>query len=69
MPEFIYSAEARRDLFQIWEHIAQNDIDAADRVEKEIELAIVNISKNPRIGHLRRDITKSRSAFGQSTRI
>ena len=57
MADFYYSAEARRDLMGIWEYIAQNDIDAADRVEKEIERAVRKLSANPAIGHVRRDLT------------
>jgi len=37
MADLFYSPEARRDLLAIWEFIAQGDLDAADRVEREIE--------------------------------
>ena len=39
MAEYFYSPEARRDLFEIWEYIALDDLDAADRVEQEIQQA------------------------------
>jgi antitoxin ParD1/3/4/toxin ParE1/3/4 len=55
VPEFFYSPDARADLTQIWEYIAQDDLDAADRVEREIEQAIIKFAHNPRLGHFRRD--------------
>jgi len=41
MVEFFYSREARLDLLEIWEHIAADNVDAADRVEQEIQRAVV----------------------------
>ena len=40
MADFFYSPEARHDLLQIWEFIAQDNLDAADRVEQAIEHAV-----------------------------
>src|SRR5437660_10347306 len=57
MAEFFYSPETRRDLLEIWEFIAQGDLDKADRVEREIEQAITKLADNPKLGHLRRDLT------------
>ncbi|MDB6039674.1 MAG: hypothetical protein JWM99_3515 [Verrucomicrobiales bacterium] len=57
MADFFYSQEARRDLLGIWEFIAQGDLDAADRVEREIEQAIAMLVENPELGHTRRDLT------------
>ena len=37
MADFFYSPEARLDLLEIWEHIAKDNLDAADRVEQEIQ--------------------------------
>jgi plasmid stabilization system protein ParE len=34
MADFFYSPQARLDLLEIWEFIAQDDVDAADRVER-----------------------------------
>ncbi len=63
MAEFFYSREARLDLLQIWEFIARDDIDAADRVEHEIEQAINMLAEHPGLGHLRRDLTSKRVRF------
>jgi len=57
MSSFILSPLARRDLNDIWDYIARDDLDAADRVVNEIYDAILLISSIPRIGHLREDLT------------
>jgi plasmid stabilization system protein ParE len=57
MADFFYSPEARRDLLEIWEFIAQDNLDEADRVEREIEQASVKLAANPELGHFRRDLT------------
>jgi Plasmid stabilization system protein len=53
MAEFFYSPEARRDLLEMWEFIAQDDLGKADCVEREIEKAITKLADNPKLGHLR----------------
>ncbi len=63
MADFFYSPEARRDLLEIWEFIAQDDLDAADRVEQEIEEALAMLSRNPELGHVRRDLTSKPVRF------
>src|SRR5436853_7179672 len=57
MADYVYSPEARIDLLEIWEYIAKDDLDAADRVEREIEEAILKLVRHPKLGHLRRDLT------------
>jgi antitoxin ParD1/3/4 len=57
MADFFYSPEARRDLLEIWEFIAQDNLDEADRVEREIEQTLVKLAANPELGHFRRDLT------------
>lgn len=63
MAEFFYSPEARRDLFEIWEFIAQDNLDQADQVEWEIEQAIKRLAENPNLGHSRRDLTSKAVRF------
>jgi len=63
MADFFYSPEARRDLLEIWEFIAQDNLDAADRVEREIEQAVTMLAGNPRLGHTRRDLTSKPVRF------
>ena len=57
MAEYFYSPEARLDLLEIWEHIARDDLDAADRVEREIAEAVSWLARNPDLGHTRSDLT------------
>jgi plasmid stabilization system protein ParE len=57
MADFFYSSEARLDLLEIWEFIAQDNLDEADRVEREIEEAIAALAEHPQRGHVRRDLT------------
>jgi plasmid stabilization system protein ParE len=63
MADHFYSSEARRDLLEIWEHIAADDVDAADRVEQEIQQAVSMLAGNPGLGHLRRDLTSKPVRF------
>ena len=56
MSDFVVSPEARQDLFNIWEYIAQDNMDAADRVASEIHNAMVTLAQNPGIGHYRKDL-------------
>jgi plasmid stabilization system protein ParE len=57
MADYIFSPQARIDLLEIWEFIARDNVDAADRVEGEIHAALNWLSANPNLGHARRDLT------------
>ncbi len=63
MAEYVLSPEARLDLLGIWEYIARDDVDAADRVEQEVNQAASNLARNPGIGHWRRDLTSKPVRF------
>jgi antitoxin ParD1/3/4 len=63
MAESFYSPEARLDLLQIWEYIACDNLDAADRVVEEIQQAVSMLASNPGAGHLRRDLTSKPVRF------
>ena len=56
MSSFLLSHEARQDILDIWDFIAQDNADAADRVTAEIRSAILKLAKFPELGHLRRDL-------------
>lgn len=49
--------DAFADLNDIWEFIAQDSIDAADRVLDEIQKAINMLVRTPLAGHLRPDLS------------
>jgi antitoxin ParD1/3/4/toxin ParE1/3/4 len=63
MSRFVLSPEARQDLIDIWEYIAQDNIDAADRVVGEIRNAMTTLAQNPRIGHFRKDLADEALRF------
>ena len=63
MADHVFSPQARRDLIEIWEYIARDDVEAADRVEKEVFQAISKLVTNPDLGHLRRDLTSKPVRF------
>ncbi|MBM3745644.1 MAG: type II toxin-antitoxin system RelE/ParE family toxin [Acidobacteria bacterium] len=57
MSAFILSPAAAQDLNELWEFIAADSVDAADRVCEEIYRAIQRLADMPEIGHSRADLT------------
>jgi plasmid stabilization system protein ParE len=57
MSKFVLHPEAFSDLDEIWEYIAADSLDAADRVLEEIHKAIGAIVRFPHQGHSRPDLT------------
>jgi plasmid stabilization system protein ParE len=45
-------------LTEIWEYIAEDNIDAADRVLADIHSTLTTLAASPRIGHRRPDLTE-----------
>ncbi len=62
-PRFTLTRSARNDLEEIWEYIARDSVDAADRVLREIEQAVNRLGETPGIGHLRPDLSTLGSRF------
>jgi plasmid stabilization system protein ParE len=58
MNDFVFHPDALKDLDEIWEYIATESIDAADRVSDEIYDAIKSVIPFPYIGHQRPDLTR-----------
>jgi plasmid stabilization system protein ParE len=54
---FQFTPQATEDLDAIWWFIAENNRDAADRVEMEIIATCRRLAKHPLMGNKRRDIT------------
>jgi|SRR5947209_5492378 len=63
MKTFVLTRLADRDLNQIWEYVAKDNIRTADRVLLAIENALRRIAKNPGIGHSRRELADERHRF------
>jgi plasmid stabilization system protein ParE len=57
MSKFVLHPEAYADLDEIWEYIAADNLDAADRVLDEIHQAITSLVRFPQSGHARPDLT------------
>jgi plasmid stabilization system protein ParE len=53
---FVLTPRAKSDVFEIWRYIAENNEDAASRVEGAIFDACSFVVKNPLIGHARPDL-------------
>src|SRR6266511_5545007 len=57
MSGYAFHPEAFADLDEIWEYIAQDNSDAADRVLADIHSVLRNLAASPHIGHKRPDLT------------
>jgi plasmid stabilization system protein ParE len=57
MSNYLLTAEADEDLAGIWEYIAQDSIEAADRWDAKLRDAFKLLARNPRLGHTRQDLT------------
>jgi plasmid stabilization system protein ParE len=57
MSKFVLHPEANSDLSDIWEYIAADSFDAADRVLEEIYESINSLVRFPHQGHSRPDLT------------
>ncbi len=60
MKRFILTPRAKLDLNDIWNYIAEDNLEAADRVLDALDKAIVKLAKNPGIGHWREELTDKR---------
>ncbi len=57
MTQYILSEDADRDLDDIWDYIAEDNIDAADQWIARLFAAFDAIGNTPGIGHKREDLT------------
>ena len=57
MKQYVLSVAAELDLDQIWEYIAQDNLDAADRWIEKLFEAFESLAQSPAIGHKREDLT------------
>jgi plasmid stabilization system protein ParE len=63
MKRFILTPRAKQDINDIWAYIADDNIEAADRVLDALENAMVKLAKIPGIGHVREELTDRRHRF------
>ena len=63
MKKFVLHPEAYSDLLEIWEYIASESLEAADRVLDELHEAIQSLGRFPHQGHSRPDLTSRSLQF------
>lgn len=63
MSKYVLSAAAEADLNAIWEYIAEDNVDAADRWIDKLFNAFETLAQNPNMGHRREDLTLFRVLF------
>ena len=57
MKKLRLTAEAATDLTEIFDYIAGDNIDAAQRIAAEIHDQMKKLARNPGLGHQRSDLT------------
>ncbi len=57
MMKYVLGTRVESDLDDIWEYIAEDNIDAADRWVAKLFDAFEDLARNPGIGHSRKDLT------------
>jgi plasmid stabilization system protein ParE len=60
---FVLTPLAVRDLDEIWNYLAEDNLQAADRVLLALEKAMNKLARRPGIGHLREDLADKRHKF------
>ena len=60
MRRIVYSRRAQRDLSEIWDYIAADNVDAADKVCQRVRTDLEMVAATPGIGHRRPDVKDDR---------
>ena len=63
MNNFNITIKAEQDLKQIWNYIAQDNHNAANKVLDQFFESFRNLALNPNIGHIREDLTNKPVRF------
>lgn len=63
MNAFLITPEARQDLVDIWDYLANESLDAASRVMDRLEQAFDRLAEMPGMGHFREDLLGRRYRF------
>jgi plasmid stabilization system protein ParE len=61
--QFKLTPRAAQDLEEIWDYIAADSLDAADRVVDKLADTFEQLAKTPGIGHHREDLADKRHRF------
>jgi plasmid stabilization system protein ParE len=60
---FVLTPQARADLIDIWNYIAEDSLDSADQVLERLYDAFTRLAKMPGMGHHREDLADRRHRF------
>jgi toxin ParE1/3/4 len=60
---YVLSPDALQDLQDIWDFVALDNVNAADRLEHEFFEAFKKLARQPRMGHTRPDLTEREVRF------
>jgi plasmid stabilization system protein ParE len=60
MKRYVLTPSAKRDVNDIWDYIAHDSIEAADRLLDALESAMVRLAKTPGLGHWREELADKR---------
>lgn len=63
MKKYVLTSLAETDLTEIWDYIASDSLESADRVLAEIEKAMDRLGAIPGMGHFREDLADRRHRF------
>ena len=63
MKRYVLTPSAQRDVNDIWDYIANDSVEAADRVLDALESAMIKLAKNPGVGHWREELADKRHRF------
>ena len=63
MSEYVLSRDAERDLQELWDYIAEDSLNAADRLIARFFDAFETLARHPAIGHRRLDLTSHSVLF------
>lgn len=62
-PRFVLTPQARADLVEIWNYIAEDNPENADRVLERLYGAFTRLAQTPGMGHHREDLADTRHRF------
>jgi len=60
MKSFVLTPRAELDLIEIWEYLAQDNLETADRILHELEATMCKLARMPGMGHVREDLVDPR---------
>ena len=57
MKGFLLTPRAKQDVDDIWDYIADDNVEAADRVINSLETTMIKLAKRPGKGHSLEELT------------